>query len=127
MKNMPALSKLMVKVQRFAAKGYVPALDGRRIIVRSEHAALNSLLQSCGSIIAKQWCVEAHQLLRKNKIDYKQVAFVHDEIQMEVRKDQADLAAELMVKAAKLAGETLGFRVPVDAEAKIGKTWYDTH
>ena len=124
---MPALDKLLNKVKRLAAKGYVPALDGRRIIVRSEHAALNSLLQSCGSIIAKQWCVEAHKLLRKEGIDYKQVAFVHDEIQMEVREDQAEQAAVCMIAAAQLAGITLGFRVPVDAEAKIGNTWYDTH
>ena len=127
MRNMPAIRKLMEKVKKFAAKGYVPALDGRRIIIRSDHAALNSLLQSAGAVIAKQWCVEAHKLLRKNKIDYKQVAFVHDEIQLEVKEDQADHAAQLMVQAAALAGKALNFRVPVDAEAKIGNNWYETH
>jgi DNA polymerase I len=127
MGNMPALEKLLRKVQRLAGQGYVPALDGRRVIIRSEHAALNSLLQSCGSIIAKQWCIEAHKLLRKANIDYKQVAFVHDEIQLEVREDQAEKAAELMVKAAALAGDALNFRVPVDAEAKVGNNWYETH
>ena len=127
MRNMPAIRKLMEKVKKFAAKGYVPALDGRRIIIRSDHAALNSLLQSAGAVIAKQWCVEAHKLLKKNKIDYKQVAFVHDEIQLEVKEDQADHAAQLMVQAAALAGKALNFRVPVDAEAKIGNNWYETH
>ena len=127
MGNMPALDKLLRKVQRLAKNGYVPALDGRRIIVRSEHAALNSLLQSAGAIIAKQWCVEAHKLLRKEKIEYKQVAFVHDEIQLEVREDQAEQASVCMIAAAQLAGITLGFRVPVDAESKIGNNWYETH
>jgi len=127
MNNMPALEKLLRTVQRLAGKGYIPALDGRRIIIRSEHAALNSLLQSCGSIIAKQWCIEAHKLLRHNHIDYKQVAFVHDEIQLEVKAEEAELAAELMVLAAKNAGEALDFRIPVDAEAKIGNNWYETH
>ena len=127
MRNMPSIRKLMEKVKKFAAKGYVPALDGRRIIIRSDHAALNSLLQSAGAVIAKQWCVEAHKLLKKNKIDYKQVAFVHDEIQLEVREDQAERAAQLMVQAAAVAGKALNFRVPVDAEAKIGDNWYETH
>ena len=127
MGNMPALEKLLRKVQRMAGQGYVPALDGRRIIIRSEHAALNSLLQSAGAIIAKQWCIEAHKLLRKEKIEYKQVAFVHDEIQLEVREDQAEQASVCMIAAAQLAGITLGFRVPVDAEAKIGNNWYETH
>ena len=127
MRNMPSIRKLMEKVKKFASKGYVPALDGRRIIIRSDHAALNSLLQSAGAVIAKQWCVEAHKLLKKNKIDYKQVAFVHDEIQLEVREDQAEHAAKLMVQAAAVAGKALNFRVPVDAEAKIGDNWYETH
>ena len=127
MGNMPALDKLLKKVKRMAGQGYVHALDGRRVIVRSEHAALNSLLQSCGSIIAKQWCLEAHKLLRKEGIDYKQVAFVHDEIQLEVREDQAEQASVCMIAAAQLAGIALDFRVPVDAESKIGNNWYETH
>jgi DNA polymerase I-like protein with 3'-5' exonuclease and polymerase domains len=127
MGNMPALEKLLRRVQRLAGQGYVPALDGRRIIIRSEHAALNSLLQSAGAIIAKQWCIEAHKLLKKEGIEYKQVAFVHDEIQLEVREDQAQQASVCMIAAAQLAGITLGFRVPVDAESKIGNNWYETH
>lgn len=127
MGNMPALEKLLRKVKRMAGKGWIPALDGRQVQIRSDHAALNSLLQSCGAIIAKQWCIEMHKLLRHNMVTYKQVAFVHDEIQLEVADNQAELAGELMVTAARIAGESLGFRVPVDAEAKIGKTWYDTH
>jgi len=128
MGNMPALDKLLRKVQRMAGQGYVPALDGRRIIIRSEHAALNSLLQSAGAIIAKQWCIEIHKAFKFCGVrSAKQVAFVHDEIQVECDADEADLVAKIMVASARKAGETLGFRVPVDAEAKIGFTWYDTH
>ena len=127
MGNMPALEKLLRKVQRMAGKGWIPALDGRHIVIRSEHAALNSLLQSAGAIIAKQWCIEAHRLLKKEGIEYKQVAFVHDEIQLEVREDQAKQASVCMIAAAQLAGITLGFRVPVDSESKIGNNWYETH
>jgi len=32
-----------------------------------------------------------------------------------------------MVASARKAGEVLGFRCPVDAEAKIGNNWFDTH
>ena len=125
--NTPALSRLMEKVRKVAEKGYVPGLDGRRIIVRSEHAALNSLLQGCGAIIAKQWCVEAHKAIKQNKLDVRQVAFVHDEIQMEASAQHAEQIANIMVESARQAGLTLGFRCPVDAEAKIGNNWYDTH
>lgn len=127
MGNTPKLQQLLLKVQRIASKGYVPALDGRKIRIRSEHAALNSLLQSCGAVIAKQWCIEAHRMLRRKNIPVKQVAFVHDEIQMETPAEYGDIVADIMTKASLKAGKTLGFRVPVESEAKIGKTWLDTH
>lgn len=127
MKGTPSLAGLLSKVKRIAEKGYVPGLDGRRIVVRSEHAALNSLLQSCGAIIAKQWCIEAHKMFKDQGIPVKQVAFVHDEIQLETPKEHGDAVASIMVESARKAGETLNFRVRVDAEAKIGLTWYDTH
>lgn len=127
MGNTPKLQQLLLKVQRIASKGYVPALDGRKIRIRSEHAALNSLLQSCGAIIAKQWCVEAHRMLRRKNIPIKQVAFVHDEIQMETPAKYGDIVAEIMTRASIKAGQSLGFRVPVESEAKIGTTWLDTH
>jgi DNA polymerase-1 len=127
MKGVPALAKLIEKVQRLASKGYVPAIDGRKIHVRSEHSALNMLLQSCGAVVAKQWIVETHRLMRENGIKFKQVAVVHDEIQASVPPSQAEKAGELMVEAARIAGEKLGFRLPVDAEYSVGKNWSETH
>jgi len=125
--NTPKLRELMEKVQKVATKGYVPGLDGRRILVRSEHAALNSLLQGCGAIIAKQWCIEAHKTFKQQRLPVLQVAFVHDEIQIETAERYGEQVAQIMCDAASQAGITLGFRCPVDAESKIGKNWFDTH
>jgi DNA polymerase-1 len=125
--NTPALSRLMEKVKKVASKGYVPGLDGRRIIVRSEHAALNSLLQGCGAIIAKQWCIEAHKTFKRLSLPVRQVAFVHDEIQIETAERYGEQVASIMITSARKAGEVLGFRCPVDAESKIGNNWFDTH
>jgi DNA polymerase I-like protein with 3'-5' exonuclease and polymerase domains len=125
--NTPALSRLMEKVKKVASKGYVPGLDGRRIIVRSEHAALNSLLQGCGAIIAKQWCIEAHKQFRRFRLPVRQVAFVHDEIQIETSERDAQDVAMWMTTSATHAGKVLGFRCRVDAESKIGNNWFDTH
>ena len=125
--NTPKLRQLMEKVQKVASKGYVPGLDGRRILVRSDHAALNSLLQGCGAIIAKQWAIEAHKTFKRRQIPVQQVAFVHDEIQIETAERYGEDVAQIMCDAASQAGITLGFRCPVDAESKIGNNWFDTH
>ena len=125
--NTPGLSALKKKISRLMVKGHLPALDGRRVWVRSEHAALNTLLQSAGAIVAKQWLVESTKLLQEKGINAKLLAFVHDETQWEVREDQAEEAARLIEQAATKAGEALKFRCPVDAEGKIGNNWRECH
>lgn len=45
LRNTPALRALRERVGVASGRGYVLGLDGRRVYVRSEHAALNTLLQ----------------------------------------------------------------------------------
>ena len=52
--NLPAFKHLKDRVGRAASKGFLKGLDGRKLYVRSEHAALNTLLQSAGAIVMKQ-------------------------------------------------------------------------
>lgn len=127
MKNTPALKRLATKISKLVPKGYVPGLDGRKVWIRSEHAALNSLLQSAGAIIAKQWIVCTTEELKKQKIPYKLIAWVHDEIQLETSPEYGELVGKIAVEAAAKAGEILKFRCPVAAEYRVGRNWYDCH
>jgi DNA polymerase I-like protein with 3'-5' exonuclease and polymerase domains len=126
-RSVPAYAKLKNKVATYAAKGWLPGLDGRKLWVRSEHSALNTLLQSAGAIIAKQWIVCANRKLIESKIPFKFIAWVHDEIQIETEPQYAEQVGLLVVESAKEAGEILKFRCPVGAEWKSGKNWYDCH
>lgn len=126
-KNTPALAALSKKVQKIAKKGYIPAIDGRKVWIRSEHAALNSLLQSAGAIIAKQWIMNFTRQAKINKVYYQLVAWVHDEVVIECYPQDAELMRELVIKAAEDAGTDLNFRCPVAAEGRVGKTWHDVH
>lgn len=125
--SIPAYKQLIEKVERIAAKGRLPGLGGYQLTVRSSHAALNTLLQSAGAIIAKQWLVEFSKELFKRKIPYKLVGWIHDEVQIETPKEYGDIVGQIVVEAAKRAGEILEFRVPVGAEYKIGQSWGETH
>lgn len=128
LKNIPALSRLIDKVKRMAVRDEVlPGLDERLVHVRSEHAALNTLLQSAGAIVMKQALVFASDRLRQMGLPYKLVAQVHDEFQVEVPEQYADQVGTVFRNAIRRAGRELGLRCPLDGEYQVGTTWADTH
>jgi DNA polymerase I-like protein with 3'-5' exonuclease and polymerase domains len=125
--NTPALRKLKDKIAKLGKDGKLPGLDGRVLWIRSQHSALNTLLQNAGAVVAKQWLIEATKALAEAGIDAKLIAFVHDETQWEVDVAAAQQAVKIIEDAAKKAGEVLSFRCPVDAEGKLGNNWRDCH
>jgi len=123
--NLPSFAHLKNRIGRAASKGYLKALDGRKLFVRSEHSALNTLLQGAGAIVMKKALVLLYDKIKD--LDAHFVANVHDEWQIEVREDQADLVGKLGVEAIREAGETLNLKCPLDGEYKIGDNWSETH
>jgi DNA polymerase I-like protein with 3'-5' exonuclease and polymerase domains len=127
LKAMPKLKSLRDKVERMSATGTLPGLDGRRLNIRSAHSAVNTLLQGAGAIVAKQWIIETTKMLRKNKIPYRLVAWVHDEIQIETSQAYAEIVGQTAVEAARAAGVVLKTRCPMDAEYSVGTNWSESH
>ncbi len=125
--NMPKLKKLRDDVAKWCKGGTIPALDGRLLHIRSEHAALNTLLQGAGAIICKQWLVHITERIRNSGIDAKLVASIHDEYQFEVAKKDAQRFGKITKDAIQETEKTLKVRCPLDCEYKIGKTWSETH
>jgi DNA polymerase I len=125
--NTPSLQRLKTKVERIAEKGFVPGLDGRKIWIRSQHAALNSLLQSAGAVISKQWLIQIQKNMASARIPFKQLAWIHDEVEVEVAEGFAEETKSILVRSANEVQDILKFRVRIDAEAKAGLSWYDVH
>jgi DNA polymerase I-like protein with 3'-5' exonuclease and polymerase domains len=137
--NTPKLQALRKTVsEAFSKKGSLPSLDGRRLQVRSEHSALNTLLQGAGAVVMKQALVLLDKKLKSAKIDYKFVANVHDEWQIEVEEGRADEVGKMGVKAIEEAGsylgkldkitkKPLGMNCPLTGEYKVGNNWKETH
>ena len=127
LRNTPALEGLRERVGQASRKGYLIGLDGRRLWIRSEHSALNTLLQAAGAIIMKKALVLLDDYATQHKIDYKFVGNVHDEIQSEVATEQAEKFGWLAVECIKAAGLSFELRCPLDGEYKVGSTWTETH
>ena len=123
--NTPSLERVRGDILKQAASGILAGLDGRKLRVRSEHAALNTLLQGAGAIVMKQALV--HLSDRLKNIPHRFVANVHDEWQIETTAHYADTVGRIGVRAIRIAGETLSLRCPLDGEYRVGNNWAETH
>ena len=106
-------------------------IDGRLLHIRSNHAALNTLLQSAGAILMKLATVIFHWEAKKRGLikgkDYVQIAHVHDEAQFLALPEKADEVGKLFVEAIEITGRHFGFACPTTGEFKIGPSWAETH
>jgi DNA polymerase I-like protein with 3'-5' exonuclease and polymerase domains len=97
------------------------------VFIRSEHAALNSLLQSAGALIMKQALIILDKYATIWGINYKIVGNIHDEFQVEVREDQAGRFGSLAASCIEAAGIHFKLRCPLAGDYKIGNSWAETH
>jgi len=127
LRNTPALESLRDRVGRASGRGFLRGLDGRRLQVRSEHAALNTLLQGAGAIVMKKALVLLDDYAQQWSLDYKFIGNIHDEVQAEVSEKHAEKYGYLAVECLKAAGLAFDLRCPLDGEYKVGTTWAETH
>lgn len=113
---------------------WIKGLDGRRVHVRSPHAALNTLLQSAGALICKLWIVKTEEMLLEAGFkhgwdgDFAYMAWVHDEIQVACRTPEiAERVIEIAQEAMRWVGDHWKFRCRLDTEGKLGKNWAECH
>ena len=127
LRNTPALRKLRERVGVASGRGYVLGLDGRRVAVRSEHAALNTLLQSAGAIVMKKALCLLDEYATLHKIDYKFIGNIHDEIQTEVAEKDAERFGWLATACIEAAGKHYNLNCPLAGEYQVGGDWSETH
>jgi DNA polymerase-1 len=122
----PGLGELQKKLKKaWKKRGFIFGLDGRPLFPRSEHSVLNTLLQNAGAVIAKKWLLVQEQELVAYA--HRPHAWVHDEVQMSVRPEEAQIIGQLVCGAATRAGVELGFQCRVDAAFNTGRNWAETH
>lgn len=139
LKNLAALDYLLRDVKKKHNKqGYLISLDGRRVYTRSEHSALNSLLQCAGSLICRRWMVVYNRALMDLfdtppgggwQHPWAALGWFHDENQLAVWDDPLCIDATKIVLVDSIRSMTshFNFRCPLDGEAKVGRNWMETH
>jgi hypothetical protein len=131
MRRLPALDQFVEAVKAAARRGWLRGLDGRKLHIRAEHAAPNTLLQSDGAVLMKRALVLLDESLKGDGlvpgVDYEYVVNVHDEIQTECRPELAEKIGKAAAQAITDAGNFYGYRCPLAGSYSIGDSWADTH
>jgi DNA polymerase I-like protein with 3'-5' exonuclease and polymerase domains len=127
----PALGALQAKIQEKARSGSLKGLDGRKLHVRGQHSALNTLLQGGGAIVMKKALVLAQEAFDARGWvfgkDYAFVLNVHDEFQIEAKENLAEEIGQIAADAIRLAGEAYNLRCPLAGSQDYGPNWAETH
>ena len=108
--------------------GWLLGLDGRRVPVRALYTALNYSVTSSEAIICKRWLVRVYdELCARFRYgwdgDVVIPLWVHDEIACCCRPEIAERVGEILVRHASEPGEFYHFKVPLEADYKIGASW----
>ena len=111
--------------------GYIIAIDGRKLVSRSPHSALNLLLQGSAGVVAKKWMVNYHELAATkgmpHKKDWGQCAFIHDEFQCTCIESKASALGDILVEGCNMIQKQFNMALPIEADFVIGDNWAQTH
>lgn len=111
-----------------ARRGYFVGLDKRKVVCNSEHLMLAGYLQNGEAIAMKRWIREWQGRARKEDLWFRQVDFVHDEVQVEVEsKDAANRLIQIQQDSMSQVSEELGLFCPLSVSGDIGYNWAETH
>ena len=114
------------------ADGWIKGLDGRRIVIDSQHKVLNYLLQSDEAIQMSHAYVMVHEEMERLGYvigeDWNMLIFYHDEVQLEARTLEAVQAcADVACWAIAQSGVNLGITCPHEGDPKFGMNWKECH
>lgn len=110
----------------FGRRRYIPELSAsnKNVQALGKRIAMNTPIQGTAADIIKLAMVKVYERLKKELPDARLILQVHDELIVEVKENEAEKAAEILRDEMEKA---VSLSVPLTADAKIGKSWYEAH
>lgn len=114
--------------------GYITTILGRKRVIKEinspnynlrsfgERAAMNMPLQGSSADIIKIAMINVYNRLKKECPDAKLIMQVHDELIIDAKLQDSELAKKILKEEMENA---VKISVPLTVEVSIGKSWYD--
>ena len=108
----------------YGRRRYIPELKSSNFNVRqgAERIALNTPIQGSAADLIKLAMIRVDHALRESYPDARLILQVHDELIVECPENTAQQVAELVSQQMQQVAQ---LSVPLVAEAKWGKSWYE--
>ena len=108
----------------YGRKRYIPELSSSNFNIRSgaERIALNTPIQGTAADLIKLAMIRVDQALAEHFPDARLLLQVHDELIVECPEA---IAPEVAALVSREMEQVASLNVPLTAEAKWGKSWYD--
>ncbi len=108
----------------YGRRRYIPELKSSNFNIRqgAERMALNTPIQGTAADLIKLAMIQVDKALQKSFPQAKLLLQVHDELIVECPEDIASQVAALVSREME---NIAALNVPLNAEAKIGKSWFD--
>lgn len=127
-RTLPQLPELKRKlVEEWKEKGYLSAVDGRPLYIRSPHMCLVTLVQGDEAAAMEMSMCYADKLISERKLDAHQLIYYHDEIEYEATYEDAPYVAKCMEAAIEWPSKYLSLKIPLTGSAVIGRNWAEVH
>ena len=123
-------------VELVETQGYVETISGRKRYLENEinspnamirefakRAAINHPMQGSASDLIKLAMVDFAKSLKENNCKSKLILQVHDELVVEVAKDELDLVKKLVLNAME---QEQPLKVPLLIDVNVGDSWKES-
>ncbi|WP_406541681.1 DNA polymerase I [Clostridium ljungdahlii] len=103
---------------------FIPEIKSSNKIVRSfgERLAMNTPIQGSAADIIKIAMVNVYRRLEENKLKSKLILQVHDELILNVYKEEIDNVKSVVKEEME---KVLQLKVPLEVDISVGSNWYE--
>ena len=110
----------------FGRRRYIPEINAanKNVQAAANRIAMNTPIQGTAADIIKLAMIKVYDRLEREKLPARLILQVHDELIVEVKEEYAGQAAEILKQEME---NCIKLDVPLTADVKTGKTWFDTH
>jgi DNA polymerase-1 len=90
----------------------------------AERMAINMPIQGTAAEMIKLAMIKIHRKLKSEKLKSKLIMQIHDELLLEVHKDEVDYITKMVIEYMR---DAMKLDVPIEIDFGIGPSWYEAH